>query len=197
MSFPVKSNLCTRFLTKLVLRRTPHISAGVSIVPHESRPEAERKALLAFREELDSFDNLPQLVERAKAKIGITGYSRAFAKDILCIEVTGPDHPHLTIVNLPRLIHSKTKNQTTSDVKLIQDVVQSYMREPRCIILAVVSAKNNFANQIVLKLARTADPSGTQTLGVITKPDTLVPGGRSEALYVSLARNQEVEFRHS
>ncbi|KAK4118379.1 hypothetical protein N657DRAFT_606320 [Parathielavia appendiculata] len=196
VSFPVKSNLCTRFPTELVLRRTPHISAGVAIVPHKSRPEAEHKALLAFREELDDFDNLPQLVERAKAEMGITAYGRAFAKDILRIEVTGPDQPHLTIVDLPGLIHSETKNQTTSDVELVQDVVQSYMREPRCIILAVVSAKNDFANQIVLKLARTADPSGTRTLGVITKPDTLIPGGGSEALYVSLARNQEVEFRH-
>jgi hypothetical protein len=83
-----------------------------------------------------------------------------------------------------------------SDVELIQDVVQAYMKESRCIILAVVSAKNDFANQIVLKLARTADPTGARTLGVITKPDSLVAGGESEILYVSLARNQEVEFRH-
>ncbi len=196
VSFPVKSNLCTRFPTELVLRRTPHVSAGVSIVPHESCTMGERGALLAFREELDSFDDLPRLVERAKAEMGITTHGRAFAKDILRIEVTGPDHPHLTIVDLPGLIHSETKNQSMSDVELIQDVVQSYMKESRCIILAVVSAKNDFANQIVLKLARTADPTGTRTLGVITKPDSLVPGGESETLYVSLARNQEVEFRH-
>lgn len=197
VSFPIKSNLYTRFPAELVLRRTPHINAAVSIVPHESsRTESKRKALLAFHEELDSFDNLPQLIERAKAEIGITAHGRALAKDILRIEVTSPDRPHLTIVDLPGLIHSKTKNQTISDIKLIQDVVQSYMKEPRSIILAVVSAKNDFANQVVLKLARKADPSGTRTLGVITKPDTLVPGGESEALYISLARNQEVEFRH-
>ncbi|KAG7288247.1 hypothetical protein NEMBOFW57_007778 [Staphylotrichum longicolle] len=196
VSFPIKSNLCTRFPTELVLRRTPHINAAVSIVPHESRTESERKALLAFHEELDSFDNLPQLIERAKAEMGITAHSRAFAKDMLRVEVTGPDRPHLTIVDLPGLIHSETKNQTISGVELIQDVVQSYMKEPRCIILAVVSAKNDFANQVVLKLARKADPSGTRTLDVITKPDTLVPGGESKALYISLARNQEVEFRH-
>ncbi|KAL2140436.1 hypothetical protein VTI28DRAFT_3819 [Corynascus sepedonium] len=158
VSFPVKSNLCTRFPTELVLRKAAHESVSVSIVPHESRTEAERKALLAFGEELHDFDDLPDLVERAKTEMGIR-----------C---------------------------TVEHVQLIQDVVQSYMREPRCIILAVVSAKNDFANQVVLKLARTADPRGTRTLGVITKPDTLVSGGQSEAMYVSLARNQEVEFRH-
>jgi hypothetical protein len=69
------------------------------------------------------------------------------------------------------------------------------MSEPRSVILAVVSAKNDFANQIVLRLARAADPSGIRTLGVISKPDVLVPGSESEASFVSLAKNQEVEFR--
>lgn len=111
------------------------------------------------------------------------------------IEISGPDRPHLTIVDLPGLIHSETKPQTASDVELIQDVVQGYMKESRCIILAVVSAKNDFANQIVLKLARAADSTGSRTLGVITKPDTLRAGSDNEVMYVSLARNQEVEFR--
>ncbi|CAL5868007.1 uncharacterized protein PFLUO_LOCUS2230 [Penicillium psychrofluorescens] len=69
------------------------------------------------------------------------------------------------------------------------------MKEPRSIILAVVSAKNDFANQIVLKLARDADPSGKRTLGIITKPDTLAAGSESETMFVSLAKNQNVEFR--
>jgi hypothetical protein len=81
------------------------------------------------------------------------------------------------------------------DVQLVQDVVQCYMKESRSIILAVVSAKNDFANQIVLKLARDADPSGKRTLGIITNPDTLVAGSGSETIFVSLAKNQGVEFR--
>ncbi|EAQ88463.1 hypothetical protein CHGG_05082 [Chaetomium globosum CBS 148.51] len=196
VSFPVKGNLCTCFPTELILRKTRCISASVSIVPHESRAETERAALRAFHPELHGVENLPELVEQAKAEMGITAHGRAFARDILRIEVTGPDRPHLTIVDLPGLIHSETKNQTASDVHLIQEVVNSYMKEPRCIILAVVSAKNDFANQVVLKLARAADPRGVRTLGVITKPDALVPGGDSETNYVSLARNQEIEFRH-
>jgi hypothetical protein len=63
------------------------------------------------------------------------------------------------------------------------------------IILAVVSAKNDYANQIVLKLAGAADKTGTRTLGVITKPDTLMQGSASESVYASLAQNLDVEFR--
>ena len=47
----------------------------------------------------------------------------------------------------------------------------------------------------MLKLARAADKRGVRTLGVITKPDTLIPNSESEAMYISLARNQDVEFR--
>lgn len=193
--FPVKSNLCTRFPTELVLRRSPYISANVSIKPDEGRSESERQTLGRFSEGLDGFEGLPSLIESAKLAMGISMHGKAFSKDLLRVEISGPNYPHLTIVDLPGLIHSETKHQTASDVELVQEVVHSYMEEPRSIILAVVSAKNDFANQIVLKLARKADPAGNRTLGVITKPDTLTPGSGSESLFVSLARNQEFEFR--
>jgi GTP-binding protein EngB required for normal cell division len=195
VSFPIKSNLCTRFPTELVLRKTSHIGVSVSIVPDQSRSEPEQLSLSSFHETLDGFNGLPTLIENAKIAMGISTHGRAFSKDLLRVEVSGPDRPHLTIVDLPGLVHSETKQQSASDVELVQDVVQAYMKEPRSIILAVVSAKNDFANQIVLKLARAADKKGNRTLGVITKPDTLIPDSESEAMYVALARNQDVEFR--
>ena len=195
VSFPVKSNLSTRFPTELVLRKTSQIGVSVSIVPHQARTESERLALSSFHEKLEGFEGLPNLIENAKAAMGISTHGKAFSKDLLRVEVSGPDRPHLTIVDLPGLIHSETKQQSASDVNLVQEVVQSYMKEPRSVILAVVSAKNDYANQIVLKLARAADKRGSRTLGVITKPDTLIAGSESEAMYVSLARNQDVEFR--
>ncbi len=195
VSFPVKSNLSTRFPTELVLRKTSQIGVSVSIVPHQARSESERLDLSSFHEELEDFEGLPNLIENAKVAMGISTHGKAFSKDLLRVEVSGPDRPHLTIVDLPGLIHSETRQQSASDVELVQDVVQSYMKEPRSIILAVISAKNDYANQIVLKLARAADKKGNRTLGVITKPDTLIAGSESEAMYVSLARNQDVEFR--
>ncbi|KAJ5556739.1 dynamin family protein [Penicillium frequentans] len=195
VAFPVKSNLCTRFPTELVLRKHAHIGVRVSIVPHHTRSDVEQRSLGDFCEELNSFEGLPVLIERAKEAMGITTHGKAFSNDLLRVEVSGPDRPHLTIVDLPGLIHSETRKQSAMDVQLVQDVVQSYMKQPRSIILAVVSAKNDFANQIVLKLARDADPSGKRTLGIITKPDTLIAGSESETMFVSLAKNQDVEFR--
>ncbi|KAI9742782.1 MAG: hypothetical protein M1818_003511 [Claussenomyces sp. TS43310] len=195
VSFPIKSNLCTRFPTELILRKTSNVSVKVSIVPHQDRSDAERDSLGSFQEDLDGFEGLPALIESAKAAMGISTHGRAFSKDLLRVEVSGPDRPHLTIVDLPGLIHSQTKHQSVADVKLVKEVVRAYMNEPRSVVLAVISAKNDYANQIVLELARAADPKGKRTIGVITKPDTLIAGSASEATYISLARNQDVEFR--
>lgn len=192
--FPVKSNLCTRFPTELILRRSPQTDVTVSIIPHKLHARSQRETLSAFHERLDSFECIPELIESAKIAMGISMQGKGFSKDLLRIEISGPHHPHLTIVDLPGLIHSETKQQSASDVELVRDVVQTYMKQPRSIILAVVSAKNDFANQIVLKLARSTDPQGKRTMGVITKPDILVQGSGSEAMFVSLAENKEVEF---
>ncbi|KAH7625526.1 P-loop containing nucleoside triphosphate hydrolase protein [Sordaria sp. MPI-SDFR-AT-0083] len=195
VAFPVKSNLCTRFPTELVLRRTPHQSARITIVPHESNPETQRAALQNFREKLNGFDGLPDIIEKAKGVMGITPHGKSFSRDILRVEVTGPDRPHLTVVDLPGLIHTETKYQSSTDVAMIQEIVQHYMRQSRSVILSVISAKNDFANQIVLRMVREADPEGQRTLGIITKPDMLVPGSENELQYVDLARNQEIVLR--
>lgn len=126
VSFPVQSNTCTRFPTELILRRTPQVSSSVSIVPDASRTEAEKFSLSGFRSELEGFDGLGKLIEAAKAAMGIHARGKTFPKDLLRIEITGPEHLHLTIVDLPGLIHSATKGQTDDDVKLIRDVVRGY-----------------------------------------------------------------------
>ncbi|KAF1732556.1 Interferon-induced GTP-binding protein Mx [Beauveria bassiana] len=190
--FPVHGSLCTRFPTELILRRTKSASIVISIVPHHARSEIMKAALHAFHAELTDFNELPSLIEQAKNAMDM---QHAFSNDILRIEISGPDRPHLTIVDLPGLIHSENKYQSASDISLIQHLATRYMKQKRSIILAVVSAKNDYANQIVLKLARKADPHGMRTLGVITKPDTLNVGSESERSFLSLARNQEVAFR--
>ncbi|KAI1490953.1 P-loop containing nucleoside triphosphate hydrolase protein [Biscogniauxia mediterranea] len=194
--FPVKSNTCTRFPTEVVLRRAKQTNVTVSIVPHKSLGLSEKNRLSGFHEKLDGFEDLPALIESAKVAMGISMEGTNFSKDLLRVEITGPDRPHLTIVDLPGVIHSQTKQQTAEDVKLVREVVESYMKQPRTIILAVFSAKNDLANQAVLSLARSADPYFARTMGVITKPDVLYPGSDNEAFWISVVENKEVEFRH-
>lgn len=195
LSFPRKDNLCTRFATEVILRRVSAKGISVSIVPGHDRSATDRERLSNFRFSLLNASDFASLFEKAKVIMGLTEHGSAFSKDILRVEISGPSQPQLTIVDLPGLIHSESKSQTAHDVDLVTVLVKSYMKNPRSIILAVVSAKNDFANQIVLKRAREVDPEGLRTLGIITKPDTLLGGSESEAVFVSLARNEQVEFK--
>jgi GTP-binding protein EngB required for normal cell division len=127
--------------------------------------------------------------------IGINGNDKVFSIDILRVEILGPSQPHLTMVDLPGLFLAGNKDQTEEDSQLVESLVLSYMKEPRSIILAVVSAKSDFALQQITRHARAVDPKGTRTLGLITKPDTLDEGSDSEKFFAELAQNKDVEFR--
>lgn len=115
--------------------------------------------------------------------MGLNAGTRAFRNDVLGVEVTGPSQPHLTLVDLPGLIHAENKQQSASDVELVSFLVQYYTASSRSIILAVVSAMNDYANQIVTKLARKVNPKGLGTLGIITKPDTLHVGSETKKIF--------------
>ena len=193
--FPTKDNLCTRFATEVILRHAKDKAISVAIVPGTGRTEEEQKKLNAFRRDQVQLQDFETLVEEAKSYMGVTQNSSAFCTDVLRLEISGSKQPHLTIVDLPGLIHSENKMQTAADIQIVQSMVYKYMDNRRSIILAVISAKNDYANQIVLKLAREVDPPGTRTLGVITKPDTLSVGSESEESFFSLAQNHDISFR--
>lgn len=46
--FPTKDNLCTRFVTEVIHRRTSVVTASVAIVPSQTRSESESAKLLGF-----------------------------------------------------------------------------------------------------------------------------------------------------
>ena len=99
------------------------------------------------------------------------------------------------MVDLPGLIHSSNRSQTEADKDLILNLVKKYINNPRTIILAVVSAKNDMANQIILESAREADKDNERTLGIITKPDFLLEGSRNESSWIDVAQNNNVYLK--
>ncbi|KAI1182583.1 P-loop containing nucleoside triphosphate hydrolase protein [Nemania serpens] len=194
LSFPTKDNLCTRFATELILRRSPDVGVNVCIIPSHDRSEDKKKTLEAFQYRLEALD-INQCVEAAKQAMGLDGNDQVFSTDILRVEISGPTQPHLTMVDLPGLFLAGDKDQSEDDATLVESLVLSYMKKPRSIILAVVSAKSDFALQQVTRHARALDSEGVRTLGLITKPDTLDVGSDSEKFYVELAENKNVKFR--
>ncbi|KAK8138488.1 hypothetical protein PG984_001868 [Apiospora sp. TS-2023a] len=198
LSFPVGTNLTTTFATELVLRRTTETSeerCRVSVQPGKDHSEDQRKKLEAFGFST-TFDelNIGDVVDRARDAMALND-SKRFCDDVLRIEVSGPTQPHLTIVDLPGLLSAGNKDQSREEGQLVKSLVRSYMKNPRSIILAVVSAKSQFAEQIVTEYARDLDRGRSRTLGLITKPDTLPAGSEMEDMYFKMARNEDVDFR--
>ncbi|RDW56699.1 hypothetical protein BP6252_14020 [Coleophoma cylindrospora] len=192
--FPREDNTCTRFATEVILRRAAENVISVSIVPGKNRTQSDRDKLLQFRHQLRTRDDFSKLFDKATKAMGLSSAGSSFSNDVLRVEFSGPTQPQLTLVDLPGLIHSATGSQTAEDVKLVHALVSQYLQNPRSIILAVVSAKNDIGNQIILDKARESDLGGLRTLGIITKPDLLGKGSKSEEAFLALARNENVKL---
>jgi hypothetical protein len=137
---------------------------------------------------------LPDIIQDVSRLMNIRGYSDngdgyAFAPDALRIEVVGPIGLHLSVIDLPGLISVANEEQTEEDVEAVHGMVTSYLQNPRTIILAVLQAGNDMANQPIIKLARNHDPLGQRTVGIITKPDLINQG--TEAKLALMAKNQD------
>ena len=198
--FPRNDNLCTRFATEIVLRRANTNSLTIKIIPDSKRPANEQTPFKAFKESITNFDELPRIMGAAMGIMDIGDFasgskSRAFARDVLSIEIEGPSRPQLTLVDIPGLIQTGTKGITMADVELVGEITDQYIKQPRTICLAVVSAATDPANQSILTKVREVDPDGDRTLGIITKPDTLPSGSGSEAGYIELAKNHNIFFK--
>lgn len=190
--FPRDDNLCTRFATEICLRRDAVDSLTIRVIPDSDRRQEEQVEIKKYSESITDFADLPQIMSNAKKVMGISDGGRAFAKDTLSIEICGPTRPQLTLVDIPGLIQTSTKGVDDGDVALVADITDHYIKQPRTICLAVVSATNDAANQPILQRVRKFDPRGECTLGVITKPDRLSAGSGSETKFLELARNEDV-----
>lgn len=123
--------------------------------------------------------------------MGIGEGSRTFARDVLSIEIEGPNRPQLTVVDLPGMIQNENQ---AGDKELVDGLIKQYINQPRAICLAIITAMNDADNQRVLTLVKKADPEGHRSLGIITKPDTLPPGSGNEKSFIELANNQNEKY---
>ena len=191
--FPRQDGVCTKFATEIILQHSiDEQSITATIIPSSSRSERFKITLRSYRQQLKDFDELSVAIAEAGSLMGIRGFGDvkegpAFAENVLRIEVLGPVGLHLTVVDLPGLISVANEEQTEDDVQIVQGLADSYVANPRTIILAVVQAGNDIANQGIIQKSRRVDKAGQRTVGVITKPDLINQG--TEKRIALLAKN--------
>ncbi|KAJ0322374.1 hypothetical protein Brms1b_002176 [Colletotrichum noveboracense] len=187
--FPRSVGLCTRHATEIVCRREPTTSIVVTIHPFDA---TARKAELAksFRHVLQDLrgGQFAEVLQMASTVMGLksttdgSSEGDAFSKDILRVEICGPDEEHLTIIDVPGIFENVQEGFSTSrDVALVKSMVKDYIKDSRTIILAVIPCNVDVATQTILTYAAEADPEGKRTLGVLTKPDLVRENATREA----------------
>ncbi|KAL8870676.1 MAG: hypothetical protein Q9174_003331 [Haloplaca sp. 1 TL-2023] len=189
LPFPRDSKLCTRFATHITFKRASITNISVSIIPDKNTSKAEVERLRAWKKtgvkSLDrkEFSNILAEVHTAM-RIGevIDGVKQTFSDDVLKIEVAGPDEQHLSVVDVPGIFSLPEEGLTTkADIANVRAMAQRHMANSRSVILPVIPANVDIATQEIVDMARTHDPKGQRTLGVLTKPD-LVDRGAEQAI---------------
>lgn len=187
--FPRASIACTRFATQIRLRRDASLHetiTKVSIIPNKP---SDRGKFEQFAHTVDVNSDFGEIFQRASDLI-FQGNPNFLSRDILSIERTGPNLPHLTLVDLPGIIHNPTRHQTVADVEAISALSKFYMNKERTIILPIVGCDSEYARQVIVRRCKEADPKGIRTLGIITKPDMTLTAER-EAEFIDLACNRD------
>jgi GTPase SAR1 family protein len=71
ISFPIKENLCTRYATKIILRRVSTESLTDRVIPDNNQPQQEREKIQAFWSSISDLEQLPSIMAAAMKIMGI------------------------------------------------------------------------------------------------------------------------------
>ncbi|KAE8376986.1 P-loop containing nucleoside triphosphate hydrolase protein [Aspergillus bertholletiae] len=203
LPFPRDSGLCTRFATQIIFRRDKGLSTrkvGASIIPaSDSDPDRAARLRAWHTESIEGLEpNLfSKVMQEVHELMGVAGDSASstFSKDIFRLEISGPDEDHLSVIDVPGIFKNTTPGLTSkSDIAVVREMVEGYMKNPRSIMLTVVPANVDIATQEIIEMAREYDPEGERTIGVLTKPDLVDEGAEDKVL--DLVGGNKLFLRH-
>ncbi|XP_032076267.1 interferon-induced GTP-binding protein Mx1 [Thamnophis elegans] len=137
----------------------------------------------------------PSEVEDAvrRAQNAIAGEGLSISDKLISLEISSPNVPDLTLIDLPGITRVAVGNQPQDIGNQILKLIQSYITKQETINLVVVPSNVDIATTEALKMAQTVDPEGQRTLGILTKPDLIDEGTENET--VDVVRNQRVPLK--
>ncbi|KAF8634653.1 hypothetical protein AX15_000793 [Amanita polypyramis BW_CC] len=106
----------------------------------------------------------------------VAGQNKGISKLPIHLRIYSPDVLDLTLVDLPGLTKIPVGDQPSDIERQIRNLVLDYISKPNSVILAVSAANVDLANSDSLKLARSVDPQGRRTIGILSKLDLMDAG---------------------
>ncbi|KAG8941062.1 hypothetical protein FRC03_004895 [Tulasnella sp. 419] len=116
-----------------------------------------------------------------------------FSKNVVCLDLSGPDMTDLSFIDLPGIISNVAPGEDRHNIDLIRNLIQEHIKG-NCLILLTLTMRDDIENQSAAFLAKQADPQGHRTIGVLTKPDTLQYG--EFAPWIEVLENRRHPLRH-
>ncbi|KAI0758724.1 P-loop containing nucleoside triphosphate hydrolase protein [Fomes fomentarius] len=115
-----------------------------------------------------------------------------FSRNVICVDLTGPDLVDLSFVDLPGIV----QNAEPEIVQLVEDLVMSYV-QGNCLILVTLPMADDIENQKAARIAKQVDPEGLRTIGVMTKPDTIPAGStKSKEMWLDVIEGRRHPLKH-
>lgn len=104
------------------------------------------------------------------------GGNKGISNEPIRLRIFSPHVLNLTLIDLPGITRVPVGDQPDDIETQIREMLVEYIKNPKCILLAVHPANTDLATSEALKLAKEIDPSGDRTLVVCTKLDLMDHG---------------------
>ncbi|XP_070544281.1 interferon-induced GTP-binding protein Mx3-like isoform X4 [Ptychodera flava] len=140
---------------------------------------------------IDHPDNVGAEIREAQNKI--TNSQRGISDSLITVEIESPYVPNLTLIDLPGIARVALDGQPDNIADKIKTLLKKFIAKEETIILCVIPCNVDIATTEALKMAQEVDPSGSRTLGVLTKPDLVDLG--TEPNVVKIAQNKVIPLK--
>ena len=153
-----------------IVTRRPLILQMVNVSEHE-----EYAYFSHTDKKFVDFNDVRREIENVTASHGEC-QGKGVSKDPINLKVYSPNVLDLTLIDLPGMVVNALPGQPEDIREQIKAMIMGYIQRPSCIILAVSPANADLANSDAINMAKTVDPEGTRTIGVVTKLDIMDHG---------------------
>ncbi|GAB1518657.1 Dynamin-related GTPase protein [Rhizoctonia solani] len=141
---------------------------------HTPEPATEYAQFLHTDKRFTDFADIRREIEAETFRVA--GQNKGVSKLPISLRIYSPHVLNLTLVDLPGLTKIPVGDQPSDIERQIRNLILDFITKPNCVILAVSPANVDLANSDSLKLARSVDPQGKRTIGVLTKLDLMDAG---------------------
>ncbi|XP_007945509.1 interferon-induced GTP-binding protein Mx1 [Orycteropus afer afer] len=174
VALPRGSGIVTRCPLVLKLKKLVH--------------DGEWRGKVSYQDfETDISDPLEVEKEVNKAQNAIAGVGMGISHELINLEISSPNVPDLTLIDLPGITRVAVGNQPADIGRQIKMLIKKYIQKQETINLVVVPSNVDIATTEALSMAQEVDPDGDRTIGILTKPDLVDKG--TEDKVVDVVRN--------